>query len=220
MEQLCDHEHVTEATKSTHTLHEASNLTTSKSCLPALMFNDVQRNIGMFCVFLYILFGSKCEYYAKFMDHKCIFDNPSTQSIHKSLTVPVCCRIVWAIVCNGRFFFSKVKLSQDLMPGMGWKDRPTSPLNLIMDKVMFAEQIIHPTFPVERELVMSSPLTSRGYNKQQGAMPCGGSPRAGDHPQPCGDKHQGDRKGNPYQQGAQYQQGRKITPMWTNPREA
>ncbi len=120
----------------------------------------------MFCAFLYILFGSKCKSYAKLMDLKRIFDNPSTQSIHEAFTVPVCCRIVWAIVCNGRFFFSKVKLSQDLMPGMGWKDCPTSLLNLIMDKVMFAEQIIRLTFPAEWETVMDSPLTNSGYNKQ------------------------------------------------------
>jgi hypothetical protein len=37
---------------------------------------------------------------------------------------------------------------------------------------------------------------------------------------PHGGDHQGDGKGNPYQPGAQYQQGRKITPTWTSPREA
>jgi hypothetical protein len=71
MEQL--REHAMEATKSTRTLHEASNLTTSKPRLPASTFHDVQRNIGMFCAFLYVLFGSKCKYYTKLMDLKCIF---------------------------------------------------------------------------------------------------------------------------------------------------
>jgi hypothetical protein len=80
------------------------------------------------------------------MDLKKIFDNLSTQSIHEAFTVPVCRRIVWAIICDGRFFFSKVKLSQDLMPGTGWKDPPSSLLSLIMDNVMFAEQIMRPTF--------------------------------------------------------------------------
>jgi hypothetical protein len=93
-----------------------------KPCLPASTFHEVRRNIGTFCAFLYVLFGSKCEYYAKLMDLKKIFDDPSMQSIHEAFTVPVCCRIVWATVCDGRFFFSKVKLGQDLMPGTGWKD--------------------------------------------------------------------------------------------------
>jgi hypothetical protein len=122
-------------------LQEASNLTTSKPCPPASTFHEVQCNIGTFCAFLYILFGSKCKYYAKLMDLKIIFNDPSTQSIYEAFTVPVCRHIVWAIVCDGRFFFSKVKLSQDLMPGTGWKDPPSSLLSLIMDKVMFAEQI-------------------------------------------------------------------------------
>jgi hypothetical protein len=82
------------------------------------------------------------------MDPKKIFNNPSTQSIHKAFMVPVCC-IVWAIVCDDLFFFSKVKLSQDLMPGTGWKDPPSSLLSLIMDKVMFAEQIMRPMFPTD-----------------------------------------------------------------------
>jgi hypothetical protein len=74
------------------------------------------------------------------MDLKKIFDDPSMQSIHKAFMVPVCRRIVRAIVCDGRFFFSKVKLSQDLMPGMRWKDPPSSLLSLIINKVMFAEK--------------------------------------------------------------------------------
>jgi hypothetical protein len=168
-EQLCDHKHATEATKSMHTLQEASNLTTLKPCLLASTFYEVRRNIRTFCVFLYVLFGSKCEYYAKVMDLKKIFDNPSTQSIHEAFTVPMCCRIVWAIVCNGRFFFSKVKLSQDLMPGMGWKDPPSSLLSLIMDKVMFAEQIMQPTFPMDWETVLESPINNRG--DQRGGTP-------------------------------------------------
>jgi hypothetical protein len=100
------------------------------------------------------------------MDLKRIFNNPSMQSIHKAFTVPVCRRIVWAIVCDGRFSLAKVKMSQDLMPGMRWKDRPMSLLNLIMDKVIFADQIIHPMFPAECETVMDSPLTNSGYNEQ------------------------------------------------------
>jgi hypothetical protein len=96
------------------------------------------------------------------MDLKKIFDNPSTQSIHKAFTVPVCRRIVWAILCNGWFFFSKVKLSQDPMPGMGWKDPPSYLLSLIMDKVMFSERITQPTFPMDWETVVESPINNRG----------------------------------------------------------
>ncbi len=113
---------------------------------------------------MYVLFGSKCDYYTKLIDVKQIFDNPSTQSIQDAFTMPVCRRIIWAIVCDGRFFFSKVKLSQDLIPELGWMDCSTSLLNLILDKVMFTEQIIRPTFPSEWETVMELTLTNNGYN--------------------------------------------------------
>ena len=105
------------------------------------------------------------------MDLKKIFDDPSMQSIHKAFTVPVCLRIIWAILCDGRFFFSKVKLSQDLIPGSGWKDPPMSLLYLIMDKVMFAEQIIWPTFPSEWETVVEPPLIHRGDQRAGGGTP-------------------------------------------------
>ncbi len=159
------------------------------------------------------------------MDIKQIFDNPSMQSIQDAFTVPVCQRIIWAIVCDGHFCFSKVKLSQDLIPGVGWKDCPTSLLNLILDKVMFAEQIICPTFPSEWETVVESPLTNNGYNKQRGPMP-----RFGDRLQSQGGGNQGEGKGrqdphgNQYQQsrtsGNQYQQQGCGNPQtWTSPRD-
>jgi hypothetical protein len=137
------------ATRGTCTLKEASNLTTAKLRLPASTFHDMRCNVGTFYAFVHVLFGSKCEYYSKLMDLKQIFEDSSTQTIQDAFNVNVCRRIIWAIVCDGHFFFSKVKLSQDLIPGVGWKDHPTSLLNLILDKVMFAEPIMRPTFPIE-----------------------------------------------------------------------
>jgi hypothetical protein len=123
-ECLRDHEHATEATRGTRMLKEASNLSPARLRLPASTFHDARRNMGTFCTFVYVLFDSKCNYYTKLMDVKQIFDNPSMQSIQDAFTVPVCQHIIWAIVCDGHFFFSKVKLSQDLIPGVGWKDCP------------------------------------------------------------------------------------------------
>ncbi len=160
------------------------------------------------------------------MDVKQIFDDSSMQTIQDAFNLNVCRRIIWAILCDGRFFFSKVKLSQDLIPGIGWKDRPTSLLNLILDrKVMFAEPIMHPTFPIKWEYTVEPPPATR-HSKQRG-----GTPRFGDHAQPQGGGDQGKGKGGSYQQGNQYQQGRtggnqyqqqgRGTPQpWTSPRNA
>jgi hypothetical protein len=200
-ECLQDHEHATEATQGTRTLKEASNLTTAKLHLPASTFHDVRRNIRTFCTFVHVLFGSKCEYYSKLMDVMRIFDNSSIQTIQDAFNINVCRRIIWAIVCDGGVFFSKVKLSQDLIPGVGWKDRPTSLLNLILDKVMVAKPIMRPTFPIKWEYTVEPPPATH-HNKQQG-----GTPRFGDHAQPQGGEDQGEGKGGSYQQGNQYQHG-------------
>jgi hypothetical protein len=206
-------------------LKEASNLTTAKPCLPASTFHDAQRNVGTFCTFVHVLFGSKCKYYSKLMDVKQIINNSSTQTVKDAFIVNVCHRIIWAIVCDGHFFFSKVKLSQDLIPGVGWKDRPTSLLNLILDKVMFSKPIMRPTFPIKWEYTVE-PLPATCQNEQQG-----GTPRFGDRAQLQGGSNQGEGKGGAYQHGNQYQQGwtggnqyqqqscGNLQP-WTSPRDA
>ena len=198
-ERLRDVEHTTEATRGTRTFKEASNLTTTKPRLPASTFHEVRRNIGTFCAFIHALFGSKCEYYLKLMDLKRIFDDSSTQTIKDAFNINVCRRIIWAIVCDGRFFFSQVRLSQDLIPGIGWRDRPTSLLNLIMDKVMFAEPIQRPTYPTEWEHVEVTPPTRQNEQQIQ--------PRFGYRStQPQGQGDTGEGRSGTYQQ-AQYQQG-------------
>jgi hypothetical protein len=98
-----------------------------------------------------MLFGGKCDYYQKLLNIKKILDGPSIQAIYKTYSVTVCPHIVWAIICNRRFFFNKVKLSQDLVSG-NWRDLPSLLLSLIMDKVMFAEVIHRPTFPRKWEI--------------------------------------------------------------------
>ncbi len=156
---------------------------------------------------------------------KQVFNDSSRQTIKDAFNVNVCHRIIWAIVCDGCFFFSKVKLSQDLIPGIGWKDHPTSLLNLILDKVMFAKAIMRPTFPIEWEYTMEPPPAAC-QNEQQG-----GTPRFGDHTQLQGGGDQGKGKGGAYQHGNQYQQGwtggnqyqqqgHGYLQPWTSPRDA
>jgi hypothetical protein len=145
--------------------------------------------------------------------------------MHSKQMCAVACRIIWAIVCDGRFFFSKVKLSQDLIPGVGWKDCPTSLLNLILDKVMFAEPIMHPTFLIEWEYTVEPPPAAH-HNKQWGE-----TPHFRDRAQLQGGGNQGKGKGGSYQQGNQYQQcqtgvnqyqqqGRGNLQPWTSPWDA
>ncbi len=224
-EHLQDHKHATEATRGTHMLKEASNLTTAKPCLLASTFHDVQRNVRIFLHICARALWQKMQVLFNTNGREKIFNYSSTQTIQDAFNINVCRRIIWAIVCDGRFFFSKVKLSQDLIPGVGWKDRPTSLLNLILDKVMFAEPIMRPTFPIKWQYTMEPPPVER-QNEQQG-----GTPRIGDRAQPQGGGNQGKGKGAAYQHGNQYQQGRTggnqhqqqgcgNPQPWTSPRDA
>ncbi len=72
------------------------------------------------------------------------------------------------------------------MLGTGWKDPPSSLLSLIMDKVMFAEQIMRPMFPTDWDTVVESPINNQGDQR-------GGTPRTGDRLQPRGGGDQGDK---------------------------
>jgi hypothetical protein len=160
------------------------------------------------------------------MDVKQIFNDSSTQTIQDAFNVNVCRCIIWAIECDGHFFFSKVKLSQHLIPGVGWKDRLTSLLNLNLDKVMFAKPIMRPTFPIKWEYTVEPPPAAH-QNKQWGGTPwC-----FGDHAWPQRGGNQGKGKGGAYQHGNQHQQGRTggnqyqqqgcgNPQPWTSPRDA
>ena len=150
----------------------------------ASTFYELRRNVGTICAFLFMLFGSKCEYYQKLLNIKKILDNPSIQAIYKTYSVTVCRHIIWAVICDGWFFFNKVKLSQDLVSG-NWRDPPNLLLSLIMDKVMLAEVIHRPTFPYEWEL--STQPQQPGYMPKTDAK----VPQNGNKPTHAG---AGDRK--------------------------
>ncbi len=133
--------------KGTRLLIKSIKLTKTITRLLAPTFYKLRHNVGTFCAFLFTLFGSKCDYYQKLLNIKKILDNPSIQAIQETYSVTVSCHIVWAIICDRQFFFNKVELSQDLVLGQ-WRDPPSFLMNRIMDRVMFAEVIHRPTFPL------------------------------------------------------------------------
>ena len=79
---------------------------------------------------------------------KSVLDQSGTQAMAESYTSNVCRHIVWAIVCDGRYIFSKVKLCQDLKNSV-WDDPPKSLLDLSIDRVIYANIIDCPNYPKE-----------------------------------------------------------------------
>ncbi len=123
-------------------------LTKTNKRLPASTFYKLRRNVGTFCAILFSLFGSKFDYYQKMLNIKKILDDPQIQVIHKTYNINVCCHIMWAIICDGRFFFNKVKVSHNLVSG-NWRDPSSLLLSLIMDKVKFCRSNSPSNFPTQ-----------------------------------------------------------------------
>ncbi len=124
-ELICDREQAAESTTSTQTMEEANRLIKVTTRTPASNFHELRRNVGTYCGFLHTLFGAKCEHYKALMTIKLVLDQSMTQAMADSYTSNVCRHIIWAIVCDGRYFFSKVKLCHDLQSGK-WIDPPHS----------------------------------------------------------------------------------------------
>ncbi len=70
------------------------------------------------------------------MNIKAVLNQSMTQAMADSYSSNVCRHIIWAFVCDGRFFFSKMKLCCDLQNGK-WLDPPNSLLDLCMDKIIY-----------------------------------------------------------------------------------
>jgi hypothetical protein len=76
------------------------------------------------------------------------FFHPFCPTQDENQSSSVCRHIVWAIVCDGRYFFSKVKLCRDLKHGV-WDDPPKSIFDLSIDRVIYANIINRPNYPKE-----------------------------------------------------------------------
>ena len=137
-EMIRDRELAVESTTSTCTMEEANRLTKIGSPrTPASNFYELRRNVGTYCGFLHTLFRPQCEHYKSLMMIKSVLDQSGTQAMVESYTSNVCRHIVWAIVCDGQYFFSKVKLCPDLKNGV-WDDPPKSLLDLSIDRGIYA----------------------------------------------------------------------------------
>ena len=93
----------------------------------------------------------------------------------ESYTSNVCRHIVWAIVCDGRYFFSKVKLCRDLKNGV-WDDPPKSLLELSIDKVIYANIIERPNYPKEWTEQVRQPAQPQTQGAR-GALPTATQPQ-------------------------------------------
>jgi hypothetical protein len=115
-EAIRDRKHVAESTLMTRIFKEGIKLTNTNTPILASNFFELRCNVGTFCGFIWTLFGPRFKYGKEPMHIKAILDQPSMQAMSESYTSDVSWQTVWTIICNGKLFFSKVKLCHDLNP--------------------------------------------------------------------------------------------------------
>ena len=195
-----DGELAVKSTTSTRTMVEEANRLTKIGSprMPASNFYELWRNVETYCRFQHTLFGQECGHYKSLMLIKSVLDQSGTQAMVESYTSNVCRHIVnnmaaisfWAIVSNGRYFFSKVKLCRDLKNGV-WDDPPKSLLDLSIDRVIYGNVINRPNFPTEWTQRVWQPVQLQGQisrgtappsvEPQQTSQPAAAAARNGPH---------------------------------------
>lgn len=147
IERVRDREAAEQLTQATRVLEEALKLSRSDPRAPAGNYFELKLNITTFCALLYVLFGAKCEYYKSLLLIRNCMDTPGVYNIRQAYTADICHRISWAIIDEGRSFFSTVMIQQDFAkPTIVF---PVTLLDSILPEVRYANQIMRASFPKE-----------------------------------------------------------------------
>ena len=112
-------------------------------------YNDLLRAVGTYCALLFVLFGEKCPFYKHCY---ALWNTLNSDLVYEQrqtfFSVLFCRQIVWAMIAEGRVFFSQ-RMSVDDFDGVHPDDirYPRSQLISIIDKVRDGTPIIHGSFP-------------------------------------------------------------------------
>ena len=106
-------EQAEQLTQATRVLEEALKLQRGDPRAPASNYFELKLNITSYCALMHTLFGERCPYYQALMRIRNCMDSGGVYNIRQAYTADVCHRISWAIIDDGRSFFSKVLIQQD-----------------------------------------------------------------------------------------------------------
>ena len=148
IERVRDREQAEQLTQATRVLEEALKLQRGDPRAPASNYFELKLNITSFCALVYTLFGDKCGYYQALMRVRNCMDTGGVFNIRQAYTADVCHRIAWAIIDDGRSFFSKVLIQQDFESEVE-VTYPESLLDAILVDVRFANPVNRPSYPHE-----------------------------------------------------------------------
>ena len=148
IERVREREQAEQLTQATTVLEEALKLQRGDPRAPASNYFELKLNITSFCALVYTLFGENCGYYQALMRIRNCMDTGGVFNIRQAYTADVCHRIAWAIIDDGRSFFSRVMIQQDFDNDAG-VNYPESLLDAILVDVRFANPVNRPSYPRE-----------------------------------------------------------------------
>jgi len=130
------------------TLAEALSIRRNAPQPPPDNYIELKTCIGTFCAMLWALFGDHCEYLRKLHEIYTCLDSDRVTECWANFTPSLCRQIAWAIIDDGREYFSQTMLPDRFLglPG-GYITFPRSSLEELIRPIMRQSPIISATFP-------------------------------------------------------------------------
>ena len=130
------------------TLAEALSLRRNTPQSPPDNYIDLKTCIGTFCAMLWALFGDNCEYLQKLHEIYTCMDSDRVTECWANFDSTLCRQIVWAIIDDGREYFSQALLPDKfLVPPGGYIRYPRSSLEELIRPIKRQSPILTATFP-------------------------------------------------------------------------
>ena len=148
IERVREREQAEQLTQATRVLEEALKLQRGDPRAPASNYFELKLNVTTYCALVHTLFGNQCGYYQALMRIRNCMDTAGVYNIRQAYTSDVCHRISWAIIDDGRSFFSKVLIQQDF-EDEGGVAFPESLLDAILVDVRYANPVARASYPLE-----------------------------------------------------------------------
>jgi hypothetical protein len=104
IERLKEREEALTATEQTRQLDEYIRIQKDQKRAPSDSFLELKQNIATFMSLIWVLFGSKCNYYKGLRNVYATMDLREVMGIKSHFTPEHCRRITWAILDNGVAF--------------------------------------------------------------------------------------------------------------------
>ena len=136
-EQATAHELAEGASSTNRTFAEALALNKRDPRPPPDTYHDLKAVVGTFCALLWTFFGDRCEYFRKCHEiYNCLDSDTVSEKWHY-FTAELCRQIVWAILDDGREYFSQTMLPDAF-------EVPPSAVSYIRYPVSGLEELVRP----------------------------------------------------------------------------